>query len=89
MLVILIGGEHFFLNPRKKIEKYIPLLKKRSFTKSRNQLNFTAHLRVKFYVQAISQTRLVQHYLSGQVSPAVVEWLIERSKKRGDSYQVS
>ena len=56
--ILILGSEHFFMDPRKKIEKYIPMLRKGIFSsKTKNPLAFTTHLRVKFYVQSLPQIR--------------------------------
>ena len=57
LLSTIIGGEHFFINPVKKIGKYIPSQKKKSMAKKESSVPFTVHQRVKFYVQSLTQIR--------------------------------
>jgi len=54
-----LGGEHVFLQSDKSIDKYIPGLKKKTFSakKSPRNMLFSVHQRVKFYIKALSQLR--------------------------------
>lgn len=56
----LTGGEHLFIENTKKLEKYIPCLKKNAIGARRSMTaHFTVHQRVKFYVRSLSLIKYV------------------------------
>ena len=51
----MLGGEHFFIDSQKKIEKYIPALRKKSLVNRKGtNVSFTVHQRVKFYTRNLA-----------------------------------
>ncbi|XP_067950888.1 tyrosine-protein phosphatase non-receptor type 13-like [Watersipora subatra] len=84
-LTHIMGGEHIFLDSKKKVEKYIPNLKKSVRGKSIGSGALTVHQRVKYYVRSVSMIkhRSTQHLLYLQLRRDIVE-----DRLRGDDKEL-